>query len=162
LAIGKVISGGQTGVDIAALRAARSAGIETGGWCPKGWRTELGPQPDLLKEFGLRELSSPKYPARTRANIETADCTIIVADMLDTGSELTARLCRQLGKPMLRLTRRQIVSEKPETVAAAVEWLTGNPHAIVNAAGNRESRAPGIESEAEPFLREVFEVMNAR
>ena len=161
MTIEKVISGGQTGVDMAALKAARAVGIPTGGWCPKGWLTEVGPQPELLKRFGLRQLPSEKYPARTRANVELADCTIIIADTLDAGSDLTARICRELGKPMRHVTRSALGSGRPQTVQDVVEWLGERKHDTVNVAGNRESKSPGIEREAEVFLREVFEEMNA-
>jgi hypothetical protein len=159
MAIRKVISGGQTGVDMAALKAARAIGIATGGRCPKGWLTELGPQPELLKSFGLKQLASESYPARTRANVESADCTIIIADTLDAGSDLTARLCRSLGKPMLHVRRDEIGSGKPQAVADMLEWLAALKHDTVNVAGNRESKSPGIEREAEAFLRDVFERM---
>jgi Circularly permutated YpsA SLOG family len=63
----KIVSGGQTGADQAGLRAARAAGIETGGWAPKGWDTEDGPAP-WLEDFGLIECPVTGYPARTEAN----------------------------------------------------------------------------------------------
>jgi hypothetical protein len=72
----KVISGGQVRVDQAALRAARSCGIPTGGWAPKGWLTEDGPAPELLAGFGLVECPEPGYTARRRRNV--ADCDAVV------------------------------------------------------------------------------------
>lgn len=77
----KVISGGQTGVDQAALRAARAAGLPTGGWACKGWVTEAGPAP-WLADFGLVECPWPGYPARTRWNV--GDAGYIVC--LETGT----------------------------------------------------------------------------
>lgn len=53
--IERVISGGQTGADQAALRAARACGIPTGGWAPRGWLTEDGPSL-WLAEWGLVEM----------------------------------------------------------------------------------------------------------
>ena len=156
MTIGKIISGGQTGVDIAALRAARSAGIATGGWCLKNWMTELGPQPERLKSFGLCEHMSAKYPPRTRANVEDGDCTLIVADQLDNGSKLTAELCRAMNKPMLHLGRAQIGADHSEALKEALAWLHSEPHGVVNVAGNRESKSPGIEREAEDFLFHLF------
>ena len=156
MSIGKIISGGQTGVDIAALRAARTVGIATGGCCPKNWLTELGPQPEILKSFGLHEHSSEKYPPRTRANVEAGDCTLIIADHMDTGSKFTAEICLELEKPMLHLTRVQIGGDFGQALEDALSWLEREPHAIVNVAGNRESKSLGIERAAENFLTFLF------
>ena len=155
----KIISGGQTGVDIAALRAARAEGIPTGGCCPKGWLTELGPAPELLQSFGLFEHASDEYSARTRANVEAADCTLILSDRMDGGSQLTAELCVRLKKPFLPVSRHQIAADEAEMV---VGWLAAVPHEVVNVAGNRESKSPGIEKEAEIFLRRLFSLAVGR
>lgn len=138
------------------MRAARRAGIETGGLCPKSWLTELGPQPDLLQSFSLKEHSSTKYPPRTHANVEAGDATLIIAKEMDTGSKLTADLCRALDKPMLHLTRGEMVSGQNGTLDAALDWLGREAPAVLNVAGNRESKSPGIETEAEAFLFLLF------
>ena len=156
MTIGKIISGGQTGVDIAGLRAARLGGLATGGWCPKGWITEKGPQPEMLKSFGLREHRSEKYSPRTRANVEMSDCTLIIAENMEDGSKLTVDTCIAMNKPMLHLSRDQICARAGETLDATLAWLRANPHRIVNVAGNRESKSPGIEREAENFLLQLF------
>jgi len=75
--IGKIISGGQTGVDQAALRAAKACGIPTGGWAPKWWKTEDGPA-SWLADFALREHASADYAVRTRANVADAGLTLIL------------------------------------------------------------------------------------
>ncbi len=144
------------------MRAARSAGIATGGWCPKNWLTELGPQAELLKSFCLREHVSEKYPPRTRANVEMGDCTLIIAEQMDTGSKLTADLCRALKKPMLHLSRTQIGADRAQALEEALSWLTREPHAILNVAGNRESKSFGIECEAEEFLFQLFTAAGKR
>ena len=150
----RVISGGQTGVDIAALRAAAYAGIPTGGWCPKGWRTEIGPQPELLQELGLRQHESHRYPPRTAANIRDSDCTLVIADRLDAGSKLTVELCAQMHRSALRLERAELSAD--DTIARVTGWLETSRCAVLNVAGNRESTAPGIERDAEGFLRRLF------
>lgn len=94
--IGKIISGGQTGVDQAALRAAKACGIPTGGWAPKGFRTEAGPAP-WLADFGLREHASADYPVRTRANCRDAGLTLILITReseLARGTALTLRFAQ--------------------------------------------------------------------
>ncbi len=156
MSIQKINSGGQTGVDIAALRAAQQSGIATGGWCPKGWMTETGPQPELLKSFGLREHSSERYSPRTRANVEEGDCTLLIAANMEDGSKLTLDTCRTMGKPVLHLTPSQLANQTIQILEETLEWLRANPHGVVNVAGNRESKSPGIEREAENFLRQLF------
>lgn len=74
--IAKVISGGQTGVDIAALRAAKRLGIPTGGTMPAGWRTLDGPKPEWAAEFGFIAHASDAYPPRTFANAKAGDVTV--------------------------------------------------------------------------------------
>jgi hypothetical protein len=151
--IRKVISGGQTGVDIAALRAAHAVGLETGGWAPRFYLTELGPNPELA-EFGVREMASASYPPRTAANIREADATLIIAGSWDRGSKLTAELCRTQDKPSFHLERA--VLGTGESLDRVVAWLVKTPHEVLNVAGNRESTSPGIEAEAETFLRRLF------
>src|SRR5262245_46647993 len=91
--IDKLVSGGQTGADQGALRAARAAGVGTGGWAPKGWLTEgpLDPETckpwprevcarELLESFGLVECPEPGDAARTRANVRDSDATLWFGD----------------------------------------------------------------------------------
>jgi hypothetical protein len=159
----RVISGGQTGADMAGLLAAQKCDIPTGGWVPKGWLTELGPSPTLAR-FGLVQHSSPDYPPRTKSNIKDADATIIIADTLDRGSGLTQRLCAQVGRPC-RVVHPQVINKLQGTmVDITAFWLFNvtKPRGavIVNIAGNRESKAPGIEKLATAFLVKVFKAFN--
>jgi len=71
----RIISGGQTGIDQLGLEVARSFSISTGGLAPKGYLTETGPA-EWLRDYGLTEHTSSKYPPRTRANIQQSDGTI--------------------------------------------------------------------------------------
>ena len=73
--IKKIISGGQTGVDRAALDAALELGIEVGGWCPKGRLAEDGTVPD---KYPLKEMDTNAYPARTEQNVIDSDGTLII------------------------------------------------------------------------------------
>src|SRR3546814_7241191 len=88
-----VISGGQTGADQGGLLGARDAGVRTGGTAPRDWRTEDGAAP-WLAEFGLVESQRKSYAARTRANAEAADGTVLFGNPLSAGSALTARCCK--------------------------------------------------------------------
>ena len=154
----KIISGGQTGADIGALRAARELGLETGGIAPKGWLTENGPQEDLLRDFGLIECEEYGYPARTLRNIVASDGTIIIGQHNSGGTELTFRLVNELKKPLF-LVECPHPSGTPIDAARAEQfrkWLQLNWIETLNAAGNRESEIPGIADFTLAFLTEAL------
>ena len=153
----RVISGGQTGADLAGLLAARKVGIETGGWIPKGWLTELGPRP-VLKKLGLREHTSDKYPPRTKQNILDSDATLIIAEHLDRGSALTRDLCYRLHKPVFHISLNDM-EDSERTVQEVVHWLEKRHVQVINIAGNRESRSPGLQRQATTFLTKLFSVL---
>lgn len=133
----KIISGGQTGVDRAALDAAISAGIPCGGFCPAGRRADDGPIP---QQYPLTETNSRSYPLRTKLNVETADGTlIIISGHADRGTMLTAQLCRQKLKPLL-----YIHPEDSFSIHQAAAWINHHNIQVLNVAGPRESSSPGI------------------
>src|SRR5437588_205155 len=95
--IARLVSGGQTGVDRAALDAALEMGVPCGGWCPKGRKAEDGRIDD---RYPLVETPSPGYSQRTRWNIRDADATLILSwEELTGGTLLTVNECRKAGKP---------------------------------------------------------------
>src|SRR5713101_7484463 len=98
----KIISGGQTGVDRAALEWALCKHVPHGGWCPKGRRAEDGPIP---APFNLIETASANYSVRTRRNVRDADATVIFSRhrKLTGGTGHTAEFAKELGKPLLHL-----------------------------------------------------------
>lgn len=171
--ITKVISGGQTGVDRGALKAACDLGIPTGGFAPKYWLTENGPDPNGLKFYGLTEYLLSGYPARTRANIEAAHATLILTDRLPiTGGTLLAY------NHALKIGEKRGIGlyvapflESGDWSGSIVEWLReclaskpllgGEPgHFILNVAGPRESKHPGIAAKAEAFMSGVLRSVN--
>jgi hypothetical protein len=103
LTLRKIISGGQTGADTGALLAARELGLETGGFAPKGWLTENGPQEGLLRTFGLIECEVRGHPARTRRNIESSDATLLIGPYGTGGSKLTYQIATEVGRPLCHL-----------------------------------------------------------
>jgi predicted Rossmann fold nucleotide-binding protein DprA/Smf involved in DNA uptake len=145
----KIISGGQTGVDRAALDVAMELGILCGGWCPKGRRAEDGRIPD---SYPLQEASSPDYPFRTRLNVEDSDGTLILSGgSSQGGTALTLKLARKLNKPFLLVD----LARNPEP-SEVRHWVQKNQIRILNVAGPREGESAGIFEKASAFLREVL------
>jgi hypothetical protein len=151
----KVISGGQTGVDRAALDAALELGLDVGGWCPRGRRAEDGRIPD---RYPLKETASAAYPARTAANVRDADATLILthASAVSRGTALTRRLASAHGKPLLEVDLAQ--HPRPEAVR---EWLERMAIGTLNVAGPRQSEAADIYAASRAFLREVLGPLSA-
>ena len=145
----KMISGGQTGVDRAALDAALELGIPCGGWCPKGRRAEDGIIPS---RYPLQESSSPDYSLRTELNVEDSDGTFILTWGPPAGGTLlTLKLCRKHHKPCLLIDLAQ-----GSNASEVREWIQYNSIQILNVAGPRESEAIGIHDRALDFLRTIF------
>jgi hypothetical protein len=139
------VSGGQTGVDRAALDAAIKLNIEHGGWCPEGRLAEDG---RISMHYQLTECDSPKYDVRTEKNVIDSDGTLILfRGSLTGGTKLTARFAKRHKKPLLILN----FDEKPE-IAAVRSWLSEHQVEVLNVAGPRESTQPGIYNEATQYL----------
>lgn len=170
--IERIISGGQNGVDQAALRAARAVGIATGGWAPRGWMTLDGSAP-WLADYGLREHVAPGYPPRTEANVRDSDAALRMAvDFESPGERCTLRMIDRHKKPcadvLLVVDRThggyRVVSIVVDGVQlpffdvrgykALVTWV--RRYRVINVAGNSERTASGIGATAESLLRELF------
>ena len=145
----KIISGGQTGVDRAALDVALELGMPCGGWCPKGRRAEDGLIP---AHYPLQETSSSDYRVRTEKNIEESDGTLILTSGPPVGgTALTLKLAKQHHKPYF------VVDLVHGGNGARVqEWGRARKIRILNVAGPREGEAPGIYDRAVSFLRKVL------
>lgn len=144
----RVVSGGQTGVDRAALDVALALGIPCGGWCPRGRRAEDGRIP---ARYPLLETPSPAYPVRTRWNVRDSDGTLILrTGPSDRGTALTIRLAADLARPLLDLDLASIGAA--DALAHARAWLAENEVRVLNVAGPRESRCPGAHAAASRFL----------
>lgn len=158
----KVISGGQTGVDQAALRAAHACGIETGGWAPAMWQTEDGPAPWLTR-YGMLPHSG-SYAARTTANVADSDATLVLfVGGVTGGTGRTVKEAERLGKPCLIINLGAVHDEHGVRARAEIrEFLVGNEARTLNVAGPRESKHPGIGAKAEAFLVEVFRALKEK
>lgn len=145
----RVVSGGQTGVDRAALDAAMNSGLIIGGWCPKGRLAEDGSIPD---HYPLTETFSESYEERTRWNVQSAGATLILfIDQLHGGTKLTYELAKEMEKPVLCCDLSRKVN-----VRGIRSWIVINQVRDLNVAGPRESSHPGIYQLAQNLLRQVF------
>lgn len=143
-----VISGGQTGVDRAALVAAREAGLAIGGWCPRGRTAEDGP---IAYRFPLRETPSPAYEQRTSWNVRDSHATLVISGRAPVGgTAFTIEEAERLGRPCLTVT------PEADRLGRVVGWLSGERVEILNVGGSRESIEPGIYERAYGFLLDLF------
>ncbi|MGH8581182.1 MAG: putative molybdenum carrier protein [Gammaproteobacteria bacterium] len=150
--IERVLSGGQTGVDRAALDAARAAKIAIGGWCSRGRRAEDG---SISEQYPLSETPSAGYAQRTEWNVRDADGTLILKrGALEGGTALTVRIASRWLKPC-----RVIDLEDPPSAKVVIDWFAEDGIRVLNIAGPREAQQPGIYTESLKFLRAVFSVI---
>jgi hypothetical protein len=161
--ITRVVSGGQTGADRGGLDAAIQAGIPHGGWCPKGRKAEDGAIPVVYK---LKETPSANYLQRTEWNVRDSDTTVIFTHgPLEGGSKKTAEFALKHGRSFLHVNLKEFSpllhpadQADTEIVNGVVEWLSGllpRPE-VLNVAGQRESKSPGIQAEVRVIVAEVL------
>ena len=137
--ITKIISGGQTGADRAALDWAKERGVPHGGWCPKGRRAEDGMIP---YSYNLEENSVSAYAVRTEWNVRDSDATVLfsIEKRLSGGTKLTADLADRYGVPWIHITPCSHRSVRQ----ALGSFLEINPAFILNVAGPRASSEPAV------------------
>ncbi|MFZ0612802.1 MAG: putative molybdenum carrier protein [Desulfobacterales bacterium] len=145
----KIVSGGQTGADRAALDVAINLNIPHGGWVPKGRKAENGRVPD---HYQLKEMSTVSYPVRTEANVVDSGGTLILTHgQPKGGSKLTVELARKHRKPHLHIDLDALRGDAG--LYAIVNWLAQNRIEVLNVAGSRAGEDPEIYDA-------VFEVLN--
>jgi len=145
----KIVSGGQTGVDRAALDVARELAIPIAGWCPQGRKSEDG---RLADHYPINETSTGDHVQRTEWNVRDSDGTLVLTRGAPTeGTAYTITTARRQSKPCLVLDFADEVS-----TAAVLSWAREHAVSILNVAGPRESKCPGIYRQAMEFLRELF------
>ena len=148
----KIISGGQTGVDRAALDFAIRRGLEHGGWCPRGRLAEDGIIPPI---YQLRETNSPEYEERTERNVLDSDATLIIARNMELsgGTAFTKFCVEKHSRPLLVVCERDGLEK---CTAALSKFLKAHEVRTLNVAGPRESQAPGIRKFAGELLAAVL------
>jgi putative molybdenum carrier protein len=152
-----ILSGGQTGVDRAALDTAIAAGVPYGGWCPKdGWAEDLPRPPGLLAAYpNLQETPAAEPAQRTGWNVRDADRLMLLVDsaglQASSGSEAARDFAASMGKPHIVLDL-----DTDRTLDHALVFL-GQGQLALCIAGPRESEAPGIYAKAREFLSRLFD-----
>lgn len=160
-----IISGGQSGVDRAALDVAIARGLSYGGWCPHGGRAEdFSEPPGVLARYPLlRETPSAAPAQRTEWNMRDSDASLILVDAAGLaasgGTAAAAQFAERYAKPLL-----VVDIDTPGAVDTAAVWLTAllathppdTPFRLA-VGGPRESEAPGICVKARGVLAEVLE-----
>jgi hypothetical protein len=143
----RIVSGGQTGVDRAALDAALEHGAAAGGWCPLGRKAEDGVIPG---RYPLQELPRAGYRQRTKRNVIDSDATLIIYfDTPTGGTEQTLLFCLQQKKPYLLLDGEEIAPQR--AALRIIRFVQERQVRILNVAGPRASG----DARAYPYAREV-------
>jgi len=151
----EIISGGQTGVDRAALDTAMRYDLPCGGWCPAGRLAEDG---RLSSHYPLTELAGG-YPERTRRNVQDADATLIIhPGKPGRGTGLTIHTCKQLAKPVLILNFKYIDVNSNFTAVQTqiLQFLAERKIGVLNVAGPRASGWPEGYGLCRKLLAPVF------
>ena len=150
----KIISGGQTGADRAALEFAIKHNIPHGGWIPKGRKAENGRIPDI---FQLQEMPTDSYRARTEQNVIDSDDTLIISrgELVGrSGSAYAAEMARKHNRPWLHLDIAKLsIEQAAETVRS---WIVERDVEVLNVAGPRQSSEPKIYDATFQILRATF------
>jgi hypothetical protein len=151
--IRKIVSGGQAGADRAGLDAAIAAGVPHGGWCPAGRWAEDGTIP---AGYDLQETAARNPIVRTRRNVAESDATLIFAFGPPAGGSLaTVSVARRIGRPYLVIDLD--AADDAGIVRRITAWLesltsAGEAGLVLNIAGTRGSRAPGIYERVRTIL----------
>jgi hypothetical protein len=156
--IEKIVSGGQTGADQAALDVAIELGIPHGGWVPRGRKTEAG---RLHDRYHVKEVSSISYLQRTLMNVIDSDGTLLISHGKPSGgSAVTKALAAKHRKPCLHIDLVQLGFD--QAVAAATNWIDAREIKVLNVAGPRASEDPAIYEDVKKLLRLVIEQSSPR
>jgi hypothetical protein len=154
----KIVSGGQTGVDRAALDVAVELGIPYGGWCPRGgWAEDLPDPPGLLALYpALRETPERDPSQRTEWNVRDSDALLVLTDAaglaVSKGTGLAVECANRLGRPLLGID-----IDADAALARTRDWIAAHDDALALCIGGpRESEAPGIHAKARRFLRAIL------
>ena len=149
----KIVSGGQTGADRAALDVALELGLAVAGWVPKDRQAEDG---SIAARYpNLRETESTEPEVRTERNVRDSDATLLLSHgALEGGSALTLELANRIGRPVLHIDLR--AASIREAARQLRDWLAIVRPRTLNVAGPRSSKDPEIFEATRQFLRLVL------
>ncbi len=157
LAALRIVSGGQTGADRAALDVAIALDLPYGGWCPRGgWAEDLTRPPGLLARYpGLAETPSADPAQRTRWNVRDSDATVILTagQVVSAGTALALASAMELDRPLAVIDALAPEPGLPDA-RDLIAGLAGG--GVLNVAGPRESEAPGIYARSAVLLRSLL------
>jgi hypothetical protein len=151
MTVKKIISGGQTGADIAGVDAAISCGIPYGGWLPKGRKTENGTVPEKYTDFYV--MTRGGYPKRTEQNVIDSDGTVIFTyGKLTGGSSLTKKYAVKNNRPWLHID----LESRKDPVLKIKDWIIEWDIKVLNVAGKSASKAPGIYDQVKTIIKQLL------
>ncbi len=150
--ITRIVSGGQTGADQAALDFAIEKGITHGGWIPKGRKTEAGVLPE---KYLLTEMETASYPKRTEQNVIDSDGTLIISHgKLTGGSDYTKKMAEKHGKPFVHIDADSV--SLGDAVKLIWDWILENGIEVLNVAGARASKDAKIYPTTKTILQALL------
>lgn len=159
--ITKIVSGGQTGADRGGLEAALYCEIPHGGWCPKGRKAE---DEIIPHKYHLTEMKSADYLKRTEANIVDSDATIVFTyGKANGGSLRTIKFAKKHNRPCLAIDLDEYY--RKDATQKIIDWFTDNStlsNCVLNIAGNRATKAPGIEQAVMVLFVDVISAVNGK
>jgi hypothetical protein len=166
VSISRIVSGGQTGADIGALDAAIHCELPHNGWCPKGRKQERGKT--IPAQYQLKEMNTSDYLKRTEANVVDSDATLILTfGPLTGGSKATMEFAKKHGKPCLHIDIEKY--SRDDVVDLVYRWFEGDiskptppSKCVLNVAGNRESKAPGIQQSVMVRMVDIISKVNGK
>ena len=151
----KIISGGQTGADQAALDVAIKLNIPHGGWIPKGRKTEEGP---LSDQYQLQEMPTASYPKRTEQNVIDSDGTLIISHgKLSGGSDYTRKMTLKHHKQLLYVDLNNY--EPFDAASLIASWIGMQKIQVLNVAGPRASKDPEIYADVFKILEQAIQIL---
>ena len=152
IAMIKIISGGQTGVDRAALDAALELNVACGGWCPKGRLAEDGV---IAAHYPLQEMAQASYSQRTRRNVLDSDASLVIYDdELEGGTKETVNYCYSHDKLCCLIDLAELTPDQAVTRITA--FISKYEIGVLNVAGPRASKQPAIYARARQIMNEVL------